>query len=114
VNDTAFLPFLCCNPSKPVQPRLTVVRIAQCAKPAAHHSGSLAFMGVGFKRLSDEPRIHLSNVHRPFDETSLGFSETVSEETMTWRERFTLCFFFRFPVAFWIVPGNIKADIPKI
>lgn len=113
MNDIAFLPFLRCDPSKPVQPRSTAVRVAQRPKPAIQQPMSPELWGIVFKRLSDEPRVHLGNVHRPLDEASFGFSETVTEETMTWRERFTV-FFFGNPKTFRIVPGNVNPYVAVI
>lgn len=114
MNDIAFLPFLRCDPSKPVQPRSTAVRVAQRPKPAIQQPVSPELGGIAFKRLSDEPRIHLGHIHRPLDETSFGFSETVAKESMTWRERFAFFFFFGVPVTFRIVPGNVDSYVTMV
>jgi len=113
MNDKTFLPFLRRDPSKPVEPRGTAVRVAQRPEPAIQKPMSPELGNVAFKRHGDKPRIHLAHVHGPRDETCFAFTDTIAEESMTRRERFALLFLGD-PVTFRIVPGNIKADVPLV
>lgn len=114
MNDKTLLPFLRDNPSKPVEPRGTSIRVPQRPKPAFQQPMSPELGDVAFKRQSDEPRIHLGHVHRPLDKTSFGFFEAFRKESMTRRERFAFFFFLRIPEAFRIVPSDIRPDRPLV